>query len=256
MRQFHDLVQSQNAQSGILITPNGFTTDAWKSSRGKSLQLIDGVALLELLRAARLNPGFVPEPQADAQSSVGRERRLSPEMLSAMNWREFEAFVGHVYRRAGYHVDLRGGSQPDGGIDLILYGDKGRVLVQCKHWKAYQVGVRQVRELFGVMVSEQAAGAILITTHKFTQEAQRFAAGKPIQLVDGRAFIALAHQVQREQPMALLHTAATEIETTSPNCPVCCRPMRIRTARSGVNVGNQFWGCPAYPKCRGTRPLR
>ncbi len=227
-----------------------------KSIKGKSLQLIDGIALLQLLREARLNTGYSSEPQSHAQGSIELERRLSPEMLSTLNWREFESLVGHVYRRAGYQVDLRGGSQPDGGIDLILNGDKGRVLVQCKHWKAYQVGVRQVRELFGVMVSEQAAGAILITTHKFTQEARRFAEGKPIQLVDGRAFIALAHQVQREQPMSLLHSVATEIETTSPDCPVCCRPMRTRTARSGNNVGNQFWGCPAYPKCRGTRPLR
>ena len=25
-----------------------------------------------------------------------------------------------------------------------------------------------------------------------------------------------------------------------------------RTARRGSNAGNQFWGCSAYPACKGT----
>ena len=29
--------------------------------------------------------------------------------------------------------------------------------------------------------------------------------------------------------------------------------MKLRTARRGRNAGNQFWGCPRYPSCRGTR---
>lgn len=33
-------------------------------------------------------------------------------------------------------------------------------------------------------------------------------------------------------------------------CPKCGRPMVLRTARTGNNQGNQFWGCSGYPKCR------
>ena len=33
-------------------------------------------------------------------------------------------------------------------------------------------------------------------------------------------------------------------------CPKCGSPMILRTAKSGGNAGNQFWGCSAYPKCR------
>jgi ssDNA-binding Zn-finger/Zn-ribbon topoisomerase 1 len=28
-----------------------------------------------------------------------------------------------------------------------------------------------------------------------------------------------------------------------------------RTAKSGQRAGQPFWGCSAYPNCRGTRPL-
>lgn len=40
-----------------------------------------------------------------------------------------------------------------------------------------------------------------------------------------------------------------------PACPVCGKPMVLRTAKSGKNEGQQFWGCSAYPECKGTARL-
>lgn len=36
-----------------------------------------------------------------------------------------------------------------------------------------------------------------------------------------------------------------------PNCPKCGSPMILRTAKSGTNQGEQFWGCSTFPQCRG-----
>lgn len=36
-------------------------------------------------------------------------------------------------------------------------------------------------------------------------------------------------------------------------CPKCGRPMVLRTAKSGENQGNQFWGCSGFPRCRAVR---
>jgi four helix bundle suffix protein len=36
-----------------------------------------------------------------------------------------------------------------------------------------------------------------------------------------------------------------------PNCPQCGRAMSLRTAKQGKNAGHQFWGCTAYPDCKG-----
>ncbi len=38
---------------------------------------------------------------------------------------------------------------------------------------------------------------------------------------------------------------------TEPICPKCGAPMIKRKAAKGVNIGNEFWGCSKYPKCRG-----
>lgn len=40
-------------------------------------------------------------------------------------------------------------------------------------------------------------------------------------------------------------------DPTAPTCPKCGAEMKLRTARSGTNKGNQFWGCSNYPRCRG-----
>ena len=39
-----------------------------------------------------------------------------------------------------------------------------------------------------------------------------------------------------------------------PTCPLCGKLMALRKARQGKNSGSQFWGCTAYPDCKGTLP--
>jgi four helix bundle suffix protein len=36
-----------------------------------------------------------------------------------------------------------------------------------------------------------------------------------------------------------------------PRCPQCGKPMVLRTAQKGKSAGKQFWGCSAYPDCKG-----
>lgn len=40
-----------------------------------------------------------------------------------------------------------------------------------------------------------------------------------------------------------------------PACPQCASLMALRTAKAGKVPGSQFWGCTAYPECKGTLPL-
>lgn len=36
-----------------------------------------------------------------------------------------------------------------------------------------------------------------------------------------------------------------------PACPQCSKTTVLRTAKSGKNAGQQFWGCSDYPHCKG-----
>ncbi len=45
----------------------------------------------------------------------------------------------------------------------------------------------------------------------------------------------------------------TIVETKENNysCPKCGGAMVLREAKKGQNIGNKFWGCSSFPKCRG-----
>lgn len=37
----------------------------------------------------------------------------------------------------------------------------------------------------------------------------------------------------------------------TPECPRCKKPMVKRSAKKGNSIGNEFWGCSDFPKCKG-----
>lgn len=174
--------------------------------------------------------------------------------ISGMSWREFELLMAEAFRRRGFGVEDRGGQGPDGGIDLVLVKGTERHLVQCKQWRATKVGVAVVRELYGVMSAEGAAGGFVVTSGAFTQDAAEFARGRNIQLVDGAALFELletakqAHESTAQEP-------AFEKNRLTPVCPKCHAEMTLRRARKGPQAGKEFWGCTRFPDCRGALPF-
>ena len=39
-------------------------------------------------------------------------------------------------------------------------------------------------------------------------------------------------------------------EESEKACPKCSAKMVIKVAKKGKNIGNEFWACSAFPKCR------
>lgn len=182
-------------------------------------------------------------------------RQTGRESLQELSWKEFEWMVGEAYRRQGYAVEESLGGGPDGGVDLVLRKDGRKILVQCKRWKKYSVGAPIIRELYGLLVDQKANEAILVTSGKFTREAEAFAKGKPLQLVDGDTLSRLVAGLQKGGAQRSAPTQAVTQDESVPTCPKCGAPMVLRTAKRGKNVGQSFYGCSSYPKCRGTMPI-
>jgi restriction system protein len=172
-------------------------------------------------------------------------------ILNDMTWQEFEALVSEAFKLRGFSVQERGGASADGGIDLLLRKGHDKYLVQCKQWRATRVGVVPVRELFGVMTAEGAAGGYLVTSGSFTEEALAFAAGRNLELVNGQKLFAMFDEVRA----AVGIPTATSKPSSAPACPSCGAAMIRRTARKGASAGQDFWGCSKFPACKGTRPI-
>lgn len=186
--------------------------------------------------------------------------------LDGINWKEFEILVGEAFRLQGYQVSENHTGGPDGGIDLVLRKGNEKFFVQCKQWKAFTVGVTIVRELYGVMAAERAVGGFVVTSGQFTKDAEEFAKGRNVELIDGPKLMTMIRTAQaaRKSSAAVPRLvtpavpanpiAAPSPVAAIPTCPVCSKSMVQRTAKKGANAGQTFWGCTGYPSCRGTRP--
>lgn len=180
------------------------------------------------------------------------------DSIAAVGWRNFERLVGEAFRLRGYTVEETGLGGADGGIDLILRRDGRRILVQCKHWRRDRVPVNVVREMYGLLAHHSADAVRIAALGGFTPDAARFAAGKPIELIDGPALLAMIREIQQGSTEA--RGNVTHIDPASagqgtgdagaPTCPRCKAPMVKRTNRRD---GNQFWGCSGFPRCRSTQ---
>ena len=91
--------------------------------------------------------------------------------VGSLDWQQFEILVAEGFRQQGFSVFEKGGCAPDGGVDLVLSRGRDKYLVQCKQWRAQHVGVTIVRELYGVMTAERAAGGYVVTSGRFTADA-------------------------------------------------------------------------------------
>lgn len=172
------------------------------------------------------------------------------QSLEQMSWREFEQLVGEHFRRQGFGVEENGGSGADGGVDLVLSRGSDRYFVQCKQWKARQVGVQIIRELYGVMAAQGAAGGYVVTSGVFTDEARRFAEGREVKLIGGDQLFGMIRDAQS----APAPSRGNREGSAAPACPQCGSTMVLRTARKGSNAGSSFWGCSTFPRCKSTRP--
>jgi len=180
---------------------------------------------------------------------------FSRELLDALEWRRFEQLVTWYFQKTGFEA-MRSRVGADGGVDIHL-AKKGETTpfayVQCKAWYAYKVGVKPIRELFGVMAADGIGTGYFVTTGDFTVEAQQFALGKGMKLVSGAYLLERLGSLPEPHRSELLREA-TLGDYTTPTCPRCDEKMVLRSGPDG-----EFWGCRYFsrrPSCRQTFKLR
>jgi Restriction endonuclease len=167
-----------------------------------------------------------------------RDRRHLVEWttdLRLLDSEEFEWFVGEVFRREGWGVELTGRRDgPDGGVDLRLTRGPERRLAQCKRWQSWLVGVDEVRAFGGTLMREGLRGAdgVFVTLAGFTPQAEAEARTLSVELVD-RADLYLRAEAVRKPEL----------------CDECQSPMIL--GRSGYG----WWFRCVKPGCGGKRDL-
>src|SRR6185437_13503024 len=175
--------------------------------------------------------------------------RWSKELLNALEWKRFEILCAAYFETLGFKSKVaREGA--DGGVDIHLYAEGSSVpaiVVQCKAWRTYTVGIKAIRELLGVMTAAHVPEGVFVTTSVYTAEARQFAAANQIDLIDGDDLLRKIAATRPEHQAALLQLV-TAGDFTTPTCPSC--------ERVAQKTGDTFWGCTRFPNCRFTMPQR
>ncbi len=168
------------------------------------------------------------------------------DSIRQLSWRKFEDLITEAYKQNGYKFLREPLSGSDKGIDIIVQKEGVQTIIQCKQWRSRKLGVKVVREMYGILSGSNADEVHIVSTGRVTNDALSFARGKPIKLIYGRDLLNLISDAQKNTP------EKSNISETEVTCPECGSEMVLRKARKGKNAGNEFWGCIQFPKCRGT----
>lgn len=140
--------------------------------------------------------------------------------VRSMDWLEFEHYLGHLFERLGYTVQITS-PMGDFGADLIVTEPGGRrIAVQAKHWRRQGVGVEAVQAVAAASLYYGCQEHVVITTSWFTFPAQKMARKIGTKLWGLRELAALMQQV-----------AARGGSLEPPELPEKIRAKRLRTVR-------------------------
>jgi restriction system protein len=116
--------------------------------------------------------------------------------MQRMSGYEFERFITSALVKLGFHAEATQASG-DGGIDIVAHFRHpllgGKFVIQCKRYlPGNNIGRPTLQEFCGaVHTDKEHPRLVFITTSSFTKEAQHYARGVGIQLIDGDTLVAL-----------------------------------------------------------------
>jgi restriction system protein len=116
----------------------------------------------------------------------------NPEDRFYIHPTRLEDMVASIFRDFGYDVEVTGRTG-DGGIDVVLRDESGRIAVQVKRYRN-SLEVEQIRSFLGAMVLDGTTRGIFVTTSRFQSGSSGtvLAAqerGFEVELVDGERFL-------------------------------------------------------------------
>ena len=124
-----------------------------------------------------------------------RDLKKEIQAIQDLPWQDFKVLVAEAYSRTGYIILENSAFTADPSIDIVMRKGAKLYLLQCRYWQNRKLGIREIKNLLSLMHAKQASGVFLLTTGIFTNEARHFAAGRPINLVDGIELVELLSNV-------------------------------------------------------------
>lgn len=177
------------------------------------------------------------------------------ELLRELEWKRFEELVAAYLLELGYTSESADSAATGRAVPLFKGGRiEPVILLQCRVWDAGTVGLEPLRALQAAMGTEAIRYGAYYTAGEFTAEAEAFAHGKVIDLVNGPEFLVRLRQLTPAMQQKFLEEA-TAGDYQTPSCPGCGIKFVLPTEEEEPSVATQVWVCRNHPQCQRTLPV-
>lgn len=103
----------------------------------------------------------------------------------------FEELLLTAFHNQGFKIKRNKKYTGDGGIDGIIYDDKGKkILIQAKRYKSY-INNKHIKEFENLVISEKAFGGYFIHTGKSSEKSRNLYTNSNVQIIGGTKLLEL-----------------------------------------------------------------
>ncbi len=174
--------------------------------------------------------------------------------IKGLTWKEFEQFVGRLFEKMGYRVEVTGGLK-DNGVDLVLAKDGKSHVVQCKKYRERRATLSMVRDFYGAKASKgNREKGYFVTTGDATLEAKKFAEENSIEVIDGPRLMEYLSLVDVAMPRT---KPVSQVETGTSKryyCSKCRKTITEKAAKFCWDNPKRFGGKAYCFDCQKTFP--
>lgn len=187
----------------------------------------------------------------DAGISVSKPQEWSLELLNQLDWkRKTDLCLGYFSDRFQCKA---GPLAEDGSVEVLLFKDsteRPAGLVYCRAWGDREITLETLENLSLKMAQGLIARGFCMGYGSYTAEAKEFARTHAMSLIDDAMFLSMLKRLPDERRAELL-ALAVEGDYAVPTCPECGLKMIARQHEQA-----RYWGCRAYPRCKGVLAMR
>lgn len=193
-----------------------------------------------------------------------RLKRSGIADIDKMDGRQFELYLGHLFRGHGYIAEVTQ-SAGDYGADLIISRGAHKIVVQAKRYSK-NVGLKAVQEVYTAMNHYNASEAWVVTNSDYTEQAYNLAKSNGVRLINRPKLINMilnmnsqsnttsSQPIKEESksisvpvPVIAIDNQVVEESLENDECPNCGYLLIKRKGKKG-----EFYGCSNFPNCRHT----
>jgi restriction system protein len=167
--------------------------------------------------------------------------------IDKMDGRQFEHYLGLLFKSQGYKVELTRAAG-DYGADLVIQKDGKRIVVQAKRYSK-NVGIEAVQQAQASIAHYKAHEAWVVSNRDYTDAARNLASSNSVRLINREMLIEMILKMNpagKPDPKQVI----AQMPQKQLTCDRCGNQMVLRKGPKG-----EFYGCSGYPKCRHIKAI-